>query len=119
MPPQTQTDVRVSEKGVIRRKSARLGRKTRRQPRYHVVLWNDNDHTFDYVIQMLQHLFGHPDGTGYQMADEVHHSGRVICLTTTREHAELKRDQIHAYGTDNLVRRCRGSMSSSIEPEIG
>jgi ATP-dependent Clp protease adaptor protein ClpS len=39
-------------------------------------------------------------------------------LTTTREHAELKRDQIHAFGKDALVGDCKGSMSSSIEPEI-
>jgi ATP-dependent Clp protease adaptor protein ClpS len=32
------------------------------------------------------------------------------------EHAELKRDQIHAYGKDTLLDRCKGSMSASIEP---
>jgi ATP-dependent Clp protease adaptor protein ClpS len=41
----------------------------------------------------------------------------VICLTTTLEHAELKRDQIHAYGKDVHVKDCAGAMSCSIEPE--
>jgi ATP-dependent Clp protease adaptor protein ClpS len=50
------------------------------------------------------------------MATEVDTRGRVIVLTTTKEHAELKRDQIHACGADRLVARCRGSMSASIEP---
>ena len=31
----------------------------KRQPRYHVVLWNDDDHTYQYVIAMLKKLFGH------------------------------------------------------------
>ena len=31
-------------------------------------------------------------------------------LTTAREHAELKRDQIHAYGKDALIAACKGSM---------
>ena len=38
-------------------------------------------------------------------------------MHTTKEHAELKRDQIHAFGKDVLIPRCAGSMSASIEPE--
>ena len=91
--------------------------KPKRQPRYHVVLWNDDDHTFQYVISMLKQLFGHPPEKGYKLAKEVDRQGRVIVLTTTLEHAELKRDQIHAFGADRLVARSRGSMSASIEPE--
>ena len=34
------------------------------------------------------------------MACEVDTTGRVIVDTTTKERAELKRDQIHAYGPD-------------------
>jgi ATP-dependent Clp protease adaptor protein ClpS len=91
--------------------------KTRRQPPYNVVLLDDDFHTFEYVITMLQQLFGHPREKGYQMAVEVHTTGRVIVLTTTKEHAELKRDQIHAFGADPLAsRECKGSMSSIIEP---
>ena len=90
--------------------------RTKRQPPYNVVLLNDDDHTFEYVITMLQQLFGYPREKGQQMANEVHHSGRCIVLTTTREHAELKRDQIHAFGPDPLIERCKGSMSAEIEP---
>ena len=90
--------------------------KPKRQPPYNVILWDDDDHTFEYVIEMLQKLFGHPQSKGYQMAEEVDLSGRVICLTTTLEHAELKRDQIHAFGKDASSTRCQGSMSASIEP---
>ena len=66
---------------------------------------------------MMRMLFGHAVEKGCQIAKEVDSSGRAICLTTTLEHAELKRDQIHAYGKDNLIARCAGSMTSSIEPE--
>jgi ATP-dependent Clp protease adaptor protein ClpS len=90
--------------------------KTKRQPPYNVILLNDDDHSFDYVILMLQKLFGHPPEKGFQMAYEVHTTGRVIVLTTTLELAELKRDQIHAYGPDPLIERCKGSMSATIEP---
>lgn len=90
--------------------------KQRRQPPYHVVLLNDDDHTYEYVIEMLKGLFGYPAEKGFQMAKEVDTSGRVIVTTTTKEHAELKRDQIHAYGKDSRLPRCKGSMSSLIEP---
>ena len=89
--------------------------KPKRQPRYHVVLWNDDDHTYQYVIAMLRQLFGHPPETGFRLAKEVDSQGRVIVLTTTKEHAELKRDQIHAFGADILLARSKGSMSASIE----
>jgi len=90
--------------------------KTKRQPPYHVILWNDNDHSYEYVIKLLMELFGHPPEKGFLMAQEVDTQGRVIVLTTTREHAELKRDQIHAYGKDALIAGCKGSMSATIEP---
>jgi ATP-dependent Clp protease adaptor protein ClpS len=88
----------------------------KQQPRYNVVLWDDNDHTYDYVIRMMQELFGHTYERGYHLALEVYKAGRTTCLTTTLEHAELKRDQIHAFGRDSRISKCRGSMSASIEP---
>ena len=91
--------------------------KTKRQPRYHVVLWNDNDHTYEYVIAMLKQLFGHPPERGFALAKEVDRKGRAIVLTTTKEHAELKRDQIHAFGADARLARSKGAMSASIEAE--
>ena len=91
--------------------------KRKKQPRYHVLLWNDEHHSFEYVIAMMKQLFGHSSQQGGLIAAEVHIKGRAVCLTTTKEHAELKRDQIHAYGKDDLVKNCKGSMSASIEPE--
>ncbi len=90
-------------------------RKPKKQPRYNVVLWNDDHHSYAYVITMLLELFAYPVEKGYQMAHEVDTQGRVVVLTTTMEHAELKRDQIHAYGKDVMIADCQGSMSASIE----
>ncbi len=68
---------------------------------------------------MLKELFGHPAEQGVQLAGEVDTRGKAIVMTTTLERAELSRDQIHAYGKDADIKGCKGSMSSSIEPEIG
>jgi ATP-dependent Clp protease adaptor protein ClpS len=110
------TVVTVVEEKLRRKKKRQQNANPRRQPRYNVILWDDNDHTYDYVIRMMQELFGHELERAFQMAKEVDSTGRVICLTTTMEHAELKRDQIHAYGKDAHISRCKGSMSASIEP---
>ena len=67
---------------------------------------------------MLQTLFGYPPEKGFQMAKEVDSTGRVILLTTTKEHAELKQEQIHAFGPDPLLTRCQGSMTAVIEPAV-
>ncbi len=93
-------------------------RQRKRQPRYHVVLWDDDDHSYGYVVLMMRQLFAHSYEKGFEIAKVVDASGRAICLTTTKEHAELKRDQIHAFGKDLLIDRCSGSMSASIEPEV-
>jgi ATP-dependent Clp protease adaptor protein ClpS len=91
-------------------------KKPKRQPPYHVILWDDDEHSYQYVIAMLQELFGYPVEKGFIMAEEVDTKGKVIVMTTTRERAELKRDQIHAFGKDDLIAGCKGSMSSTIEP---
>lgn len=89
----------------------------KKQPRYHVVLWDDPTHTYAYVVEMLGNLFGHGVEKAFELAKQVDTEGKAICLTTTKEHAELKRDQIQAFGKDDRSRNCRGSMSASIEPE--
>lgn len=94
-------------------------KKPKRQPRYHVILWNDEEHSFDYVIRMMLRLFGHSFEKGFQIADEVHRRGRAICMTTTLELAELKRDQIHTFGPDWIIASCKGAMWSTVEPETG
>ena len=42
---------------------------TKRQPPYHVILLNDDDHTYEYVIEMLKELFGHPIEKGYRTGE--------------------------------------------------
>ncbi len=88
-------------------------------PPYNVVLHDDEDHSYEYVILMLKKVFGHSVNRGYEMAVEVDTTGRVVVLTTHLEEAELKRDQIQAFGPDPLIPRCKGSMSATVEPAEG
>lgn len=87
-------------------------------PPYHVVLLDDDDHTYVYVVQMLRELFGFTVEQAFQLASEVDLSGRAIVDTTSKERAEFKCDQITAYGKDPLLDRCAGSMTAVIEPAV-
>ncbi len=90
--------------------------RVKKQPPYNVILHDDDDHSFQYVIYMLKELFAHPEEKGFLLAKEVHESGRVIVCTTSMERAEFKQDQIHAFGPDPTIPRCAGSMTATIEP---
>ena len=92
---------------------------TKLQPPYHVVLLDDQDHTYEYVIEMLGKVFGHGRDKAFQMAQEVDAAGRCNVYTGSLEQAEFKRDQIHGYGADWRIPRCKGSMSAIVEPAEG
>ncbi len=85
-------------------------------PLYRVVLLDDNDHTYDYVIEMLQTIFIFSLEQAYRHAEEVDRTGRTVLITCELPQAEFARDQIHAYGADWRLERSKGSMSAIVEP---
>jgi ATP-dependent Clp protease adaptor protein ClpS len=93
-----------------------LDKITKKEPKYNVVLIDDDDHTYDYVIEMLMKIFGHSREDAYVMACEVDFKGKVIVYTTSKTEAERKRDEILNYGVDYRLSRSKGSMNALIEP---
>ena len=85
-------------------------------PLYRVVLLDDNDHTYDYVIEMLQKIFIFSLEEAYRHAEEVDRAGRTVLITCELAEAEFARDQIHSYGPDARLPRSKGSMSAVVEP---
>jgi ATP-dependent Clp protease adaptor protein ClpS len=88
-------------------------------PLYHVVLLDDDQHTYDYVVEMLCALFFLAVETAYQHAVEVDTTGRTVVITCERPQAEYARDQIHGYGADPRMPRSSGSMKAVIQPVSG
>lgn len=88
-------------------------------PLFHVILLDDDDHTYDYVIEMLQNLFLKSAAEAYQHAVEVDTAGRTIVITCELSQAEFGRDQIHAYGADWRMPRSKGSMRALVERASG
>ena len=85
-------------------------------PLFHVVLLDDDQHTYDYVVEMLGALFFLPVETAYQHAVEVDTTGRTVVITCERAQAEYARDQIHGYGADPRMPKSNGSMKAVIQP---
>ena len=85
-------------------------------PLFNVVLLDDDDHTYDYVIEMLQKIFIFSAEQALQHAQEVDATGRTRLITCELPEAEYARDQIHGYGADWRMPRSKGSMSAVVEP---
>lgn len=85
---------------------------------WNVVLLDDDHHTYDYVIRMLTTLFRVSRARALEVATKVDTQGRAVVLTTHKEHAELKREQVHGYGADPMLTTSAGSMSCVIEPAM-
>lgn len=70
------------------------------QPPYAVIVANDDDHTYQYVIETFRKVFGYSVQKCFRLADDIHVNGRGIVWSGSLEVAELKRDQIRSAGAD-------------------
>lgn len=99
-----------------RRTVTRTSSEPKRAQNYHVILWNDEEHSYEYVIELLMKLFGHGFEAAFKITQEVDKVGKGIAWTCHQELAELKRDQILGYGADWRMKVSTGSIRATIEP---
>jgi ATP-dependent Clp protease adaptor protein ClpS len=84
--------------------------------RYHLILLNDEEHTYEYVIIMLGQIFGYSREKAYAIACIVDSAGQAIVLTADHETVTDRQHQIHSFGADPHMKNSKGSMSAIIEP---
>jgi len=102
-----------AERGEVRKASPEM----KREPNYHVVIWNDNEHTAQYVIEMLMRIFSHSAAKAYDVTWQIDNMGKGVAATCHRELAELRREQIATYGADySIADAQRVSMRATLEP---
>jgi ATP-dependent Clp protease adaptor protein ClpS len=85
---------------------------------YHVILLNDNHHTFDYVIDMLVSKFSFSESEAIEHTMDVHFNGRSIVATSEKDEAEAGRDRIREHGADPRLAQSKGPMNVVIEPAL-
>ncbi len=83
---------------------------------YNVVLLDDDEHTYDYVIEMLMRLFSLSEAQALRHTVEVDSMGRTIVLTGEIEEATVSKEMIHGYGADPRMANSKGSMTAVVEP---
>lgn len=90
--------------------------KPKRPTQHNVILHDDEDHSFAFVMEMLQELFNYDAGQAYTLTEEVVEEGKAIVYTAScLDEAKLKKDQITSYGRDRRNRDCLGAMGVTIE----
>ena len=117
---ETKTSEKTKKRKVVKRipEKKPAGKKRpmmKKQPLYRVVLWNDDDHTVEYVVRMMAKIFHYDFRKSLEIASRVHRNGKVEVITERLELAELRRDQIRTFGPDFLVEWCYSSMYATIE----
>lgn len=82
---------------------------------WRLVLLDDDDHSYGYVIEMLGVIFGYGQEKAFALARLVDSHGRVTLMTGEKVECEAKQSQIHAYGADPRIPASKGSMSAIVE----
>jgi ATP-dependent Clp protease adaptor protein ClpS len=92
----------------------------KKQPSYAVIVHNDEAHTWQYVIEVLQRVCGHDLQKAFVLTSQIHYTGRTIVWTGALEVAELKRDQIRGFGPDLYASQAvRFPLGVTLEPLPG
>ena len=89
--------------------------KSKTQKKFKVVLFNDEEHTYDYVVEMLTKVCELKKEDAFKCAVEVDLSGRTIVYNGSKDACKNKRDQINSYGPDYRMINSLGSMNSEVE----
>lgn len=74
-------------------------------PPYGVILQNDGDHSFTYVIEALQKTFGYSWGKAFRLTLTAHVAGRALVWSGSLEVAEFKRERLRGFGPDVYAMR--------------
>ena len=94
--------------------------RTRRVPPYNVVLENDDYHTFEFVVDVLQKVLGCSMERAHQLTEQAHTAGRSVVWTGPKEVAELKVEQIQSFHEIQEPGGAQlGPLSCTIEPAPG
>ncbi len=63
-----------------------------------VIVWNDPINLMSYVTFVLQKLFGYSREKATKLMLDVHHKGRAVVSSGSREKAEMDVFRLHEHG---------------------
>lgn len=92
--------------------------RTRRLPPYNVILENDDHHSMQFVIEVLQKALGFNVERCFQLMMHAHANGEAVVWTGSKEVAELKYELIVCQH-EILNGKKLGPLGVRIEPAPG
>ena len=93
--------------------------KTHRLPPYNVILENDDHHSMEFVMDVLQKALGYNEQKSYQLMLLAHETGQAIVWTGSKEVAELKLEQMLSFHEIKANGQKLGPLGVRIEPAPG
>lgn len=65
---------------------------------WNVIVWNDPVNLMDYVVWVFRRLFGYSVEEATRLMLQVHHEGKAVVSSGTRERAEMDVYRLHHHG---------------------
>jgi ATP-dependent Clp protease adaptor protein ClpS len=93
--------------------------RTRRVPPYNLILENDDYHSMEFVVEVLQKALGYNEQRAVLLMLAAHSADRAVVWTGPKEVAELKLERIHTFPEIRPDGRDLGPLSCVIEPAPG
>ncbi len=75
--------------------------KLKKPPLYKVILLNDDFTPMEFVVHVLEAIFGHNRENATRIMLNVHKSGKGVCGIYTKDIAETKVTQVNSYSREN------------------
>jgi len=80
-----------------------------------VILFNDEEHTYDYVVEMLTHACRLAREKAFRCAVEVDLTGRTIVFYGSRTACNGVVSKIYSYGPDHRLPQSMTSMKAEVQ----
>jgi ATP-dependent Clp protease adaptor protein ClpS len=93
--------------GVLERPVVSTETETSTDRLWNVIVWNDPINLMSYVVFVFQKLFGYPREHATKLMLDVHHKGKAVVASGSREKCEFDVSRLHAHGLWATMQRDR------------
>lgn len=83
-------------------------------PLFQLILFDDDEHLYNYVIDMLTNLFNMSYNDAFDVAYNVDYIGQALVKTCPLEEALQGKEAIENYGPDPNLEGSTGSMKAAV-----
>ena len=84
------------------------------QKNWRVVLYNDEEHTYDYVVEMLMEICRFSRNQAFRCAVEIDLTGKSAVFYGKKDDCEVVAAKIHGWGPDHRLLHSRTSMQCAV-----